>query len=55
MLTLYTPLEEELQNEAVGMNFSVDSQYQLQTTSMQGEVNVIHKLDCMPLAYCGFL
>ena len=49
------PLEEVLQNEAVGMNFSVDSQYQFQATSMQGEVNVIHKLDCMPLAYCGFL
>ena len=22
---------------------------------IQGEVNVIHKLDCMPLVYCGFL
>jgi len=28
MLYMYMPLEEALQNEAVGMNFSVDSQYQ---------------------------
>ena len=28
MLYMYTPLEEALQNEAVGMDFSVDSQYQ---------------------------
>ena len=50
------PLEEVLQNEAVGMNsVSVDSQYQFQATFMQSEVNVIHKLDCMSLAYFGFL
>ena len=28
MLYMYMPLEEVLQNEAVGMNSSVDSQYQ---------------------------
>ena len=50
MLCMYMPLEA-LQNKAVGMNFSVDSQYQFQATSIQGDVNVIHKLDCMPLAY----
>ena len=33
MLYMYMPLEEVLQNEAVGMNFSVDSQYQFQATS----------------------
>ena len=33
MLYMYVPLEEALQNEAVGMNFSVDSQYQFQATS----------------------
>ena len=54
MLYMYTPLEEVLQNEAVGMNFSVGNEYQFQATS-KGEVNVIHKLDCMPLAYWGFL
>ena len=33
MLYMYMPLEEVLQNEAVGMNFSVDSKYQFQATS----------------------
>ena len=33
MLYMYVPLEEALQNEAVGINFSVDSQYQFQATS----------------------
>ena len=33
MLYMYVRLEEALQNEAVGMNFSVDSQYQFQATS----------------------
>ena len=33
MLYMYMPLEEVLQNEAVDMNFPVDSQYQFQTTS----------------------
>ena len=33
MLYMYMPLEEVLQNKAVGMNFSVDSQYQFQATS----------------------
>ena len=33
MLYMYVPLEEVVQNEAVGMNFSVDSQYQFQATS----------------------
>jgi len=28
MLYMYKPLEEVLQNEAVGVNFSVDSEYQ---------------------------
>ena len=44
---VYIPLEEVLQNEVVGMNL-VDSQYQF-----QGGLNVIHKLDCMLLAYCA--
>jgi len=30
---MYMPLEEVLQNEAVGMNFSIDSQYQFHATS----------------------
>ena len=33
MLYMYMPLEEVVQNEAVGVNFSVDSQYQFQATS----------------------
>ena len=32
MLYMYMLLEKVLQNEAVGMNFSVDSQYQFQAT-----------------------
>ena len=32
-LYMYMPLEEVLQNEVVGMNLSVDSQYQFQATS----------------------
>ena len=33
LIMLYMPLEKVLQNKAVGMNFSVDSQYQFQATS----------------------
>ena len=51
MLCMYVPLEEALQNEAVGMYFSVDMQPVSIPSHIQGEVNVIHKLDCMPLAY----
>ena len=53
MLCMYVPLEEALQNEAVGMNFS--RQPVSIPSHIQGDVNVIHKLDCMPLAYWGFL
>ena len=55
ILYMFMSLEEVLQNEAVGMNFSVDNQYTNSIGHIQGEVNVIHKLDCTPLAYCGFL
>ena len=50
MLYMYTPLEEGVQNEVVGVNLSVDSLYLFQATS-----KVRWQVGLHAIAYCAFL